>query len=321
MLSAITAGAQLSQPQAQTGSGISSQQILAAAMGMQMNNLGMSTISRNLNQPPTIEIRPGYVFNVMINKDMILPPWQSGAVAIRGGRMMHPASVNVPRSKAPIWGFICLCVVVVLINAGFTQFFADRLDYQSALGEPLLGHWYAPFAWVGWSTESYENNKTTWNIAYVTSLILYAFAFLVYALAIGFGSRRTKKYDWIHGTAHWATEDEIRKTGLLPSNGEHGRGVYVGAWEDQDSVLRYLRHDGPEHIAAIAPTRSGKGVGLVIPTLLSWPQSAVIHDMKGELWSLTAGWRQKEAKNKVLNLIPLQNQAVAGSIPCRRSTG
>ena len=34
-----------------------------------------------LNQPPTIQIRPGYVFNVMINKDMILPPWQSGAVA------------------------------------------------------------------------------------------------------------------------------------------------------------------------------------------------------------------------------------------------
>ena len=80
MLSAITAGAQLSQPQAQTGSSYSSQQMLAGAMGMQMNNLGMSTISRNLNQPPTIEIRPGYVFNVMINKDMILPPWQSGAV-------------------------------------------------------------------------------------------------------------------------------------------------------------------------------------------------------------------------------------------------
>ena len=152
--------------------------------------------------------------------------------------------------------------------------------------------------------QSYEANKTTWNIAYVVSLILYTFAFLIYALAIGFGSRRTKKYDWIHGTAHWATEEEIRKTGLLPSNGEHGRGVYVGAWEDRDSVLRYLRHNRPEHIAAIAPTRSGKGVGLVIPTLLSWPHSAVIHDMKGELWALTAGWRQKEAKNKVLKFDP-----------------
>jgi len=85
MLSAITAGAQLSQPQATTGSTISSQQILAAAMGMQMNNLGMSTISRNLNQPPTIEIRPGYVFNVMINKDMILAPWQPGSTPSEEG--------------------------------------------------------------------------------------------------------------------------------------------------------------------------------------------------------------------------------------------
>ena len=42
---------------------------------------------------------------------------------------------------------------------------------------------------------------------------------------------------------------------------------------------------------AFAPTRSGKGVGLVVPTLLSWTYSAVIHDIKGENWTLTAGWR------------------------------
>ena len=44
---------------------------------------------------------------------------------------------------------------------------------------------------------------------------------------------------------------------------------------------------------AFAPTRSGKGVGLVIPTLLSWTGSAVIHDIKGENWQLTSGWRSK----------------------------
>ena len=54
---------------------------------------------------------------------------------------------------------------------------------------------------------------------------------------------------------------------------------------------RYLRHDGPEHVLAVAPTRSGKGVGLVVPTLLTWPGSAVVHDIKGENWVLTAGWR------------------------------
>ena len=55
----------------------------------------------------------------------------------------------------------------------------------------------------------------------------------------------------------------------------------------------YLRHDGPEHVMAFAPTRSGKGVGLVVPTLLSWTGSAVIHDIKGENWTLTAGWRSR----------------------------
>ena len=49
----------------------------------------------------------------------------------------------------------------------------------------------------------------------------------------------------------------------------------------------------PSTCSLVAPTRSGKGVGLVLPTLLSWTQSAVIHDIKGENWALTAGWRSR----------------------------
>jgi type IV secretion system protein VirD4 len=64
--------------------------------------------------------------------------------------------------------------------------------------------------------------------------------------------------------------------------------VPLGHWCD-----RYLRHDGPEHVLCFAPTRSGKGVGLVVPTLLTWPGSAIVHDIKGENWTLTAGWRAK----------------------------
>ena len=69
-------------------------------------------------------------------------------------------------------------------------------------------------------------------------------------------------------------------------------------------ITRYLRHNGAEHVLCYAPTRSGKGVGLVIPTLLSWEHSAVITDLKGELWALTSGWRQKYARNKVLRFEP-----------------
>ena len=58
--------------------------------------------------------------------------------------------------------------------------------------------------------------------------------------------------------------------------------------------LQYLRHNGPEHVLAFAPTRSGKGVGLVIPTLLAWSESAVIYDIKGENWAKTAGFRTQQ---------------------------
>ena len=84
-----------------------------------------------------------------------------------------------------------------------------------------------------------------------------------------------------YGSARWAETREVREAGLLGHDG-----VLLGQWRDH-----YLRHDGPEHVLCFAPTRSGKGVGLVVPTLLTWPGSAIVHDIKGENWTLTAGWR------------------------------
>jgi type IV secretion system protein VirD4 len=85
-----------------------------------------------------------------------------------------------------------------------------------------------------------------------------------------------------------------------------GQGVYVGAF-DANGRRHYLRHDGPEHVLALAPTRSGKGVGLVIPTLLSWPHSTIVHDIKGENFALTSGWRASELGNRVLKFDPTAN--------------
>jgi type IV secretion system protein VirD4 len=86
-----------------------------------------------------------------------------------------------------------------------------------------------------------------------------------------------------YGSARWAEEREIRAAGLL-----HPDGVLLGRWHGA-----YLRHHGPEHVLCFAPTRSGKGVGLVVPTLLTWPGSCIVHDIKGENWTLTAGWRAR----------------------------
>src|SRR5260221_6302690 len=89
-----------------------------------------------------------------------------------------------------------------------------------------------------------------------------------------------------YGTARWATPREVRAARLLGP-----AGVVLGR-----CGRAYLRHDGPEHVLCFAPTRSGKGVGLVVPSLLTWPGSAIVHDIKGENWTLTAGFRARHGR-------------------------
>ncbi|MDO8778312.1 MAG: IncP-type conjugal transfer protein TraG, partial [Burkholderiaceae bacterium] len=67
-----------------------------------------------------------------------------------------------------------------------------------------------------------------------------------------------------------------------------------------------------------APTRSGKGVGLVVPTLLSWPGSAVVHDIKGENWALTAGWRSRFSHCLLFNPTDAKSAAYNPLLEVRR---
>ncbi|WP_341702094.1 type IV secretory system conjugative DNA transfer family protein [Ferrovibrio sp.] len=96
-----------------------------------------------------------------------------------------------------------------------------------------------------------------------------------------------------HGSARWATAGDVRRARLMGSSG-----VVVGGWKGTLGI-RALLHDGPEHILAFAPTRSGKGVGLVVPTLLSWKKSALVFDIKGENYALTAGWRASQGQRVI----------------------
>jgi type IV secretion system protein VirD4 len=109
--------------------------------------------------------------------------------------------------------------------------------------------------------------------------------FVSIAVAIGMSIWRAREAKKVttYGSARWADRREVRAAGLLGDDG-----VLLGRFGDA-----YLRHDGPEHVLCYAPTRSGKGVGLVVPTLLTWAGSCIVHDIKGENWSLTAGWRAR----------------------------
>ncbi len=96
----------------------------------------------------------------------------------------------------------------------------------------------------------------------------------------------TPKKRSLHGDARFAKRSEIHKAGLFAE-----KGIIVGK-----IGARYLVFGGQEHVLLDAPTRSGKGVGIVIPNLLSWPDSTVVLDLKQENWDITAGYRSEHGQ-------------------------
>ena len=209
-------------------------------------------------------------------------------------------------------GQIMMVFTIVLLGLwSATQWTAAALGYQMRLGMPwfdLLGMpVYHPWKLFEW-----------WYFfdAYAPDIFLRGgaiaacsgFAGALVAIAMSVWRARQSRLVTTYGSARWALPTEIRRSGLTGP-----AGVFLGR-KDGD----YLRHEGPEHVMAFAPTRSGKGVGLVIPTLLSWPGSAVIHDIKGENWNLTAGWRSRFSHCLLFNPTDAKSAAYNPLLEVRR---
>jgi type IV secretion system protein VirD4 len=195
------------------------------------------------------------------------------------------------RTKAKRAGGILAATLLgaTALSSWATQDIAARLDHAPALGSPVYDGFYQPFAWISWLQAPWAASvpRVFLPVRLGAMALMLAAGGIVLIVVQRSGPRPTA-YKASHGTAKFADETDVRSADLL----DNADGVYIGGWTDRLSAVHYLRHDGPEHVAAVAPTRSGKGVGLVIPTLLSWEGSAVILDEKAELWSLTAGWRK-----------------------------
>jgi len=186
-----------------------------------------------------------------------------------------------------LWGQILIVLTIVLLTTwSATEWTAWRLGFQAQLGEPWfdLGGWpfYPPPAFFWWWY--FYDAYAPW-VFYEGAAIASSGGFMaiVVAIAMSVWRAREAKNAETYGSARWATRDEIRKAGLLSQDG-----VVLGRFERD-----YLRHEGPEHVLCFAPTRSGKGVGLVVPSLLTWPGSVIVHDIKGENFELTSGWRSR----------------------------
>jgi len=189
-----------------------------------------------------------------------------------------------------LWGQIIIVGTIVLLAIwGATQWTAWRLAYQPELGQPWFTvhgfPLYYPHAFFWW-----------WFVydAYAPSIFVegayIAASGSLFSIAVAIGmsvwrAREAKNVE-TYGSARWADPNEVRKAGLVGVDG-----VVLGRLAKD-----YLRHDGPEHVLCFAPTRSGKGVGLVVPSLLTWPESVIVHDIKGENWQLTAGFRSRHGR-------------------------
>src|SRR5713101_3576986 len=206
---------------------------------------------------------------------------------------------------------LSLASAFIAINWVTTRHAASVLSYASWLGRPLFrlkgGAIYAPWSWMVWWTQWYwaPQLESLWRQCAREALYPMAIVTAVCCAAIAVARKGwfTSASD-LHGSARWANTRDLISARLIDSRGSYLRsigvrlrllkpftqraGVYLGVWRRS-----HIRDCGRTHVLVFAPTQSGKGRGIVIPTLLTWPHSVIVHDLKGENWALTAGARNR----------------------------
>jgi type IV secretion system protein VirD4 len=183
------------------------------------------------------------------------------------------------------WGQIAAVFASIIMSAVVaTQWTAETLGHQSQLGAPDAYLFdirlYAPWKFLLWWFQFDIYARPVFENAALIFLFGVGAAVL---LAFGFSLWRAReaKQSNTYGTARWAGARDIEKLDLLK-----GDGVILGAWQK-----RLLRHDGDEHVLVMAPTNTGKSVGISLPTGLVWRHSYIALDLKGENWTVTSGLR------------------------------
>ena len=144
----------------------------------------------------------------------------------------------------------------------------------------------------------YKEYSTNFLINKAFRLMLGTFLILI-GITGGIILKRQK--DNSYGTARWANLDDLDLLGVLKN--KYTDGVILGLAKGLFKEYKVIDNSNT-HIALIAPTRAGKGVGVIIPTLLNWQSSSIILDLKKENYVKTAGFREKVLKHKIIKFAP-----------------
>lgn len=174
---------------------------------------------------------------------------------------------------------------------------APFLPLALLLGALAFGPIYSPAHLLLW-TRRFASSPALLELlrSYRTSAFLVSIGILALAALAALVLAPPSKPD-IHGSARFAKRSEIEGAKLLhPIKNESivgPPGLFLGCWYNGRRKLS-LYDAGDTHVFTFAPTRSGKGVSLVIPNLLMWQGSVLAIDLKAELYQVTSGWRSSE---------------------------
>uniref|UniRef100_B0T9A5 TRAG family protein n=1 Tax=Caulobacter sp. (strain K31) TaxID=366602 RepID=B0T9A5_CAUSK len=170
--------------------------------------------------------------------------------------------------------------------AAATQTIGHLFHYTTALGRGWadLGgvRLYAPWSIIGWYGRHAGHYPQAFDQAALTGLGVFVCPLLIIAGLTRRFVARPKPF----GTGAWGGLAEARRAALL--NGERLAGRVLGRLKG-----KLLTFTGVEHCVIVGASRSGKGAGHVVPTILSWDQSLFVYDRKGELWHITADHRRR----------------------------
>jgi type IV secretion system protein VirD4 len=127
-----------------------------------------------------------------------------------------------------------------------------------------------------------------WPLTYSARSIAGALAFGGAALPfVSLVTRRRQAQVTGHGTARWGTARDLKRAGLYAA-----RGIVLGRHQG-----RIVRYNGPKNVLVCMPPRSGKGTGVLIPTLLTTPERhCVCIDVRGESYNATVGYRASQGR-------------------------
>jgi len=185
---------------------------------------------------------------------------------------------------------IMLPLAVLALLAGLcvaSQEVAAAFHYPHEFGGGLIDagrvRIYPPWAFVGWYLTFEHSYPRPFDEASLWGLLA---AIVPVMFAIGM-ARRFRRSPPAFGADAWAQLDDVRRARLIDSRGAIG-GRVLGRFAG-----RYLTYAGIEHAIIVGASRSGKGAGHVVPTLIAWTQSVFVYDRKGELWHITADHRKR----------------------------